>query len=203
MQNTSLNYCRKCKNKSFDFNLGIICGLNNKKPDFQGICIKYTEDPQAVKTVHDSYERYTQIEGQVDGWTRFANYFIDRIVTTALTFAFGIFLGLSGHSNISTLESYTAAYMIVIFYYTLIEGISGQSIGKLVTGTVVVKENGQKPEFSQIIGRSLCRCIPFEPFSFLGESHSGWHDSITKTKVVKKSALIQNVKESELLDENL
>ena len=43
-------------------------------------------------------------------------------------------------------------------------------------------ENGTKPRFGQVIGRTLCRFVPFEAFSFFGER--GWHDKIPKTRVV-------------------
>jgi uncharacterized RDD family membrane protein YckC len=83
------------------------------------------------------------------------------------------------------------------------EGLTGRTLGKLVTGTMVVDENGNKPEFSRIIGRTFCRLIPFDALSFLGEEHSGWHDTISKTKVIKRSVYLDLNKESELLDENL
>jgi hypothetical protein len=43
-----------------------------------------------------------------------------------------------------------------------------------------------RPPFGTMVLRSLCRLIPFEPFSFLGSDARGWHDSITKTRVVRK-----------------
>jgi hypothetical protein len=47
---------------------------------------------------------------------------------------------------------------------------------------MVVGELDERPAFSQVVGRTLCRFIPFEVFSFFGEA--GWHDSIPKTQVV-------------------
>jgi type II secretory pathway pseudopilin PulG len=49
----------------------------------------------------------------------------------------------------------------------------------------VVNLDGTKPSFLRIVGRSLCRDIPFEVLSFLfGEYPYGWHDRISKTMVV-------------------
>ena len=48
----------------------------------------------------------------------------------------------------------------------------------------MVLENGEKPKVDVILLRSLARIIPFEPFSFLGNSPRGWHDTLTKTYVV-------------------
>jgi len=35
-----------------------------------------------------------------------------------------------------------------------------------------------------IVIRSLCRFIPLEAFSFLFNDGSGWHDTISSTKVI-------------------
>ena len=70
---------------------------------------------------------------------------------------------------------------------------NGQSIGKMITGTIVVTEDGQKPSFGQILGRSFARIVPFEPFSFLGNDASGWHDKWSETKVILKSEYNPNL----------
>lgn len=203
MDNSYLNYCKKCQNKGFDFQQGVICNLTEAKPDFVGLCPSYVENPDHVKTYNDSIRRYSQLEGKVDGWTRFANYFVDRIIILVLSFIMGAIIAFSGYSSISRLESYLVSFTVIILYFTIMEGVTGRTVGKFITGTIVVNEQGYKPEFSQIIGRSFCRLIPFEAFSFLGDSHSGWHDTITKTKVIKRSAYLEMNRESELLDENL
>ena len=64
------------------------------------------------------------------------------------------------------------------------ESISQRTIGKLVTQTKVVLENGEKPAPETIILRSLCRFIPFNAISFLGNIPRGWHVTISKTFVV-------------------
>ena len=73
---------------------------------------------------------------------------------------------------------------ILFIYYLFFEGVFGKTIGKMITKTKVISINGDAPDFSDIIGRTLCRFIPFEAFSYLGESGIGWHDSISKTLVV-------------------
>ena len=73
--------------------------------------------------------------------------------------------------------------IIMICYYCFFEGIWSRTPGKFVLGTIVVNEAGGKPSFGQILGRTLARFIPFEPFSCLGER--GWHDSVSKTQVVR------------------
>ena len=62
-------------------------------------------------------------------------------------------------------------------------GIGGSGCSK-EEAPVVVLEDGTKPTTSDIVIRSLCRFIPFEAFSFLGDEGRGWHDSLSDTYVV-------------------
>jgi uncharacterized RDD family membrane protein YckC len=61
----------------------------------------------------------------------------------------------------------------------------GRTLGKLITSTKVIAQDVVKPGFGRAMVRTLCRFIPFEPFSFFGAERRGWHDSIAKTWVVK------------------
>ncbi|KRD11838.1 transporter [Flavobacterium sp. Root901] len=135
--------------------------------------------------------------------SRFANYIIDIIAILFLIFVFGIVVALLGNlfglqgivfwlGNMSDFEGQILFLAISIFYYSFMEGIFGRSLGKFITGTVVVDENGEKPSFGTIFKRTLCRLIPFDGFSFLGSR--GWHDSISDTYVVNKRDLEKEVK---------
>lgn len=120
---------------------------------------------------------------------RFVNLVIDAMIKMALLFAFGFVMGMAGQAefftNIGTAGEFMMNLVLTVLYYTFLEGLTGRSIGKLVTGTKVVDANGNPPGFGRAFLRSLCRFIPFEPFSFLGSDARGWHDSITKTWVIK------------------
>jgi uncharacterized RDD family membrane protein YckC len=48
------------------------------------------------------------------------------------------------------------------------EASTGKTVGKYVTGTQVLTEDGEQPSVGTIFIRTLCRIIPFEPFSFFG-----------------------------------
>lgn len=76
-----------------------------------------------------------------------------------------------------------------IIYYLFFESIFGRTMGKFLTGSIVVNEHGLKPDFATICKRTLCRLIPFDALSFLGKSEMFWHDSISKTYVVEKQDL--------------
>jgi uncharacterized RDD family membrane protein YckC len=76
-------------------------------------------------------------------------------------------------------------FVLFILYYGLLEGISkGKTLGKLITGTRAVREDGTPISFGDAFKRTLCRIIPFEPFSAFG--YKPWHDSITNTIVIKE-----------------
>ena len=121
-------------------------------------------------------------------WRRFFNFLIDRVGTLGFGFALGAGLGasewepglkfLGQHEIISGL-------LIMTAYYIILEGMTGRTLGKLLTGTKVVNERGEAPSFGQILGRSFSRFIPFEAFSFLADEGRGWHDSVPGTYVVR------------------
>ncbi|KFF06981.1 RDD family protein [Flavobacterium reichenbachii] len=136
---------------------------------------------------------------------RFLNYILDTIIIIALVFLLSILLALAAillgfkgvliwMGNVGNLEERLIFVVIAIFYYAFAEGLFSRSLGKLITGTIVVDENGKKPSFGTIFKRSLCRAIPFDALSFLGSSGIGWHDSISDTYVVNKKALDEEVK---------
>lgn len=143
---------------------------------------------------------------------RLANYFIDRVLG-GIVFCFffvamwGVIRLLSnsgGLSPDSTFEKLLSVVMPILvmlsfvinpLYYLFFEGIWGRTLGKWITKTKVVGVNGQKARFSQILGRSFLRWIPFEAFSFLTSNNPvGWHDKFSKTIVVPASYTVEDVK---------
>lgn len=137
---------------------------------------------------------------------RFANYLIDYICQVVMMFgAFVIILMVassSGNKNIiADIESvtdivkYAFVTLIILIYYNVFEIFFSVTIGKLITNTVVVDRNGNKPTTDEILIRSICRLIPFEILSFLGAPGKGWHDAISKTYVVKRQILEQRMRQ--------
>lgn len=126
---------------------------------------------------------------------RIANVFVDYFIRLVIALMVGVIIGvLSELTNIDTLydwvvsenkiKDYIIDIIILVIYYNIIEALTGRSIGKYVTKTKIVLEDGSKPDFQQILIRTLCRLIPFDAFSFLGAEARGWHDSLSKTFVV-------------------
>lgn len=138
---------------------------------------------------------YVEKEMYSTGWHRLANYIIDAIAFYAIVFIVGLFLGLLALMGIegpmmwltenegSSLMS-LLSIVLYLFYYFIFEALGQRTVGKLVTGTKVVLEDGSKPAAGVIAIRSLCRIIPFEVFSFIAERSRGWHDSLPNTYVI-------------------
>ena len=85
----------------------------------------------------------------------------------------------------SPLRDRLIGLIFYLCYYVVFEGLFSRTIGKFVTGTIVVDDSGFPPSFLQILGRSLARMIPFDPLSFLGAGTRGWHDTLSGTNVVR------------------
>lgn len=125
---------------------------------------------------------------------RFLNLILDRFMIVGFAMAIGAVLGVleslglihgvvDSFAKLSRLEDYLITGMLSIIYYTGMEFLFGRSMGKLITGTKVLTEAGGRPSFLAVLGRTLVRFVPFEPFSFLG-TNSGWHDRWSGTQVV-------------------
>ena len=132
-------------------------------------------------------------------WRRFFNWLIDYVCFTLLSMValmpYVVWLYLrGGEAALDSLETpnllrdYGIGIAAMLLYYIPMESIFGFTVGKLVTGTRVVTEDGGKPRWGQIIGRTFARFIPFEPFSLLfsSDERRGWHDSLPKLYVVRK-----------------
>mgnify|MGYP003594864701 CR=1 FL=1 len=143
----------------------------------------------------DDHIQYTEAsQGQ-----RFLNWLIDnillRLVITYLTaeIAVRLLFNLAPDYTIrifaeQSFEYYLISYIIVgfhyMFYYTICEkAFKGYTLGKLLTGTRAIRNNGDDLSLKDAFLRSLSRFVPFEAFSGLGDRP--WHDSWTNTTVVK------------------
>lgn len=140
-------------------------------------------------------------------WLRLANYVIDLAIGYAAVVIIFALLGVF-YALISGTDFYTVSeemsqmnnlldrilsvltYALVMF---LIEFLSkGRSIGKLITGTQVVRTDASKLKIQHYFLRNICRAMPFDQLSFLGEN--GWHDTIIDTRVVKKREFEEAIK---------
>jgi uncharacterized RDD family membrane protein YckC len=93
------------------------------------------------------------------------------------------------------IAQYTFFACLALVYYNVFEILFARTVGKFITQTIVVDENGEKPNYESILMRTICRLIPLEIFSFIGMPARGWHDSISKTYVVNKNLLEERKKQ--------
>lgn len=132
---------------------------------------------------------------------RFLNWLIDNILMRyGLAYLTGMGVGFiisiaapDFFANIAYSESIFSpiwligiliAYLNYIIYYTLCEKLfKGYTLGKLITGTRAIRQDGGELSFRNALLRSLSRCVPFEVFS--GFNTLTWHDSWTDTMVIK------------------
>ncbi|HEV8287033.1 MAG TPA: RDD family protein [Chitinophagaceae bacterium] len=131
---------------------------------------------------------------------RFLNYLIDNLLMRfGLSFLTGTLVGLflaaffpDYAAKISYDESkfdllvigYLIAIVNYLVYYTFCEKVfKGYTLGKLITGTRAIRDDGAELKFKDAILRSLSRLVPLEPLSGFG--YRPWHDSWTNTTVIK------------------
>ena len=190
-----LKYCRVCQHRQFDASTGIICKLTNETAAFEATCNSYKEDSELKIQEQlrlNENKLFTNIASKEK---RFVNSLIDTLCYYIIVVIFGILLGITFailapqylyvfDENHPGLE-YLVAFCIYSFYYITMETLTGRTVGKLITKTKVVDSNGNIPSFKAILIRTLCRFIPFDAFSYLGNDSSGWHDKFSKTMVVK------------------
>lgn len=141
---------------------------------------------------------------EADRGLRFANLLLDYIGIIAFIFVIMLTAFLVGAIDEADLENEAFAnlfcYASMFSYYVLCEYfLKGKTLGKFVTHTRVVTLDGEQPTLLTIIGRTLCRFIPIEPFSFLGSRLSGWHDRLSKTMVIKERQSNLPISDSELV----
>lgn len=130
---------------------------------------------------------------------RFANYLIDVIGYYIFALIVGVLLGgvllsagneeflLNEETSIGqTVLEWVFGIIVIILYYTASEYFfKGKTLGKLITRTRAVTLTNERMDFSTTLKRTLCRIVPFEQFSFLGDQATGWHDTWSDTKVIE------------------
>lgn len=116
---------------------------------------------------------------------RLVNHIVDILVITLLI--------VLGHSFLDFVNSITLDFLTLIIYfgyYILSEFYFQQTIGKCITGSLVVDEYGERPNIKSICLRTFTRIIPLDPYSFFWtDDRRFWHDKWTETFVVSKDEL--------------
>lgn len=123
---------------------------------------------------------------------RFLNFIIDGILFRIILFIFYMLIGilaqdvlvqfiLGGSFNVISL--YLFQYLCYALFMAISEKIGkGASLGKKLTGTCAVTEDGDVPNWTTCFQRGFYRLIPFEVFS--GLTGYTWHDQLSNTYVI-------------------
>jgi uncharacterized RDD family membrane protein YckC len=130
---------------------------------------------------------------------RLANYVIDLIsfyialiaVTIPITIAYPDLLDYADSPGGNLLDRLLAMLAYGIYMGVVEAVFKGKSLGKLITGTRAVNEDGTEISGKTAFLRGLSRAVPFNAFSAFGSWCHPWHDRWTDTYVVdvKKSIL--------------
>jgi uncharacterized RDD family membrane protein YckC len=133
----------------------------------------------------ETVEKVFQIKRPVDNLPallRLFHLFIDGLIINGFYF---LILNI-----LSPMRLWMFGLLVPFVYYVFMEFYFQATIGKLLTGSVVVNEYGDKPDFKSICLRTIIRIVPFEPFSiFWVDGDRWWHDSWTKTYVISEGEL--------------
>ncbi|MES2617963.1 MAG: RDD family protein [Bacteroidota bacterium] len=121
-------------------------------------------------------------------------YFFNVIVGIAVVFSFG------NSISDSDFEIYFLVffYLTSFIYYAFLEYKFQRTVGKFVTGTIVVTSTGDAPTFGEIMRRTFCRLIPFDGFSFIF-SRNGFHDKYSDTRVIKGKRTTDKIAPADIL----
>lgn len=88
---------------------------------------------------------------------------------------------VAGEPDASDVVVVLLGFVLVIAYFTVCEGLKGRTLGKLVTGLVVVDAEGRRPGLGRALVRTLFRLIEVNPF-LLGGVPAGIVVMITKDR---------------------
>jgi len=144
------------------------------------------------------FEDYIQYKIAAPG-QRFVNWLVDNLlmsfglsyVTSALVDiliekffpAFAMSIAFRQDAWDILLLSYAIGFFNYLVYYTICEkAFKGYTLGKLISGTRAIRDDGKELTFRDALLRSLTRLVPFEIFSGFGKP---WHDSWTNTQVIQ------------------
>jgi len=111
--------------------------------------------------------------------TRVINYAIDLICINLLTQLIADFYNIYHTTPIY--------FLIYLAYYFILELFFKQTLGKVITNTIVVDMHNQKPNILRILYRTVLRLNPFDTASYLFGQEQGAHDLLSKTRLVNKT----------------
>lgn len=136
---------------------------------------------------------------------RFLNFIIDLLIIYIIAVCIVATINIIGDvtdsygvsnwvKSLSLIENLFFGLIILFFYYAFTEMYFSRTFAKYFTKTMVVRVDGSKPNTKNFMIRTVSRLNPIDPFSFLGKSERGLHDTLSATYVVKKHDFVAKMK---------
>jgi uncharacterized RDD family membrane protein YckC len=136
---------------------------------------------------------------------RFLNFIIDLLIIYIIAICIVATLNIIGDvtnsygvsnwvKSLSLIENLFFGLVILFFYYAFTEMYFSRTFAKYFTKTMVVRVDGSKPNTKNFMIRTVSRLNPIDPFSFLGNTERGLHDTLSATYVVKKHEFVAKKK---------
>jgi uncharacterized RDD family membrane protein YckC len=124
---------------------------------------------------------------QANGGKRFANYLIDLVVF--YIFAIILYAVVAREGDLDLSNNPLIDRLVTLICYGIFMGIyegifRGRTLGKLITRTRAVNEDGSTISFGTGFLRGISRAVPFEAFSAFGTPSYPLHDRWTHTYVI-------------------
>jgi uncharacterized RDD family membrane protein YckC len=136
---------------------------------------------------------------------RFLNFIIDLLIIYIIAVCIVATINIIGDvtdsygvsnwvKSLSLIENLFFGLIILFFYYAFTEMYFSRTFAKYFTKTIVVRVDGSKPNTKNFMIRTVSRLNPIDPFSFLGKTERGLHDTLSATYVVKKHEFVAKKK---------
>jgi uncharacterized RDD family membrane protein YckC len=136
---------------------------------------------------------------------RFLNFIIDLLIIYIIAVCIVATINIIGDvtssygisnwvKSLSLIENLFFGLVILFFYYAFTEMYFSRTFAKYFTKTMVVRVDGSKPNTKNFMIRTVSRLNPIDPFSFLGKTERGLHDTLSATYVVKKHEFVEKKK---------
>ncbi|MFT4523168.1 MAG: putative RDD family membrane protein YckC [Bacteroidia bacterium] len=181
-----LGFCKKCVNRGFDRDKGIICKLTNDIARFTNYCDDYKVIEKVEREVIKEESLKNNAAFQVRLADRITNGVIDLVAIGLIFLSIKFGYLKYTEQNIELVDSlymFPYLYAVYVAYYLFFEMVLGKTPGKFITGTAVVNRSGHVAHLANLLVRTLVRFIPIFWISLFW-SKQGLHDGISSTRVV-------------------
>jgi uncharacterized RDD family membrane protein YckC len=175
-----------------DYNIYFVIFINLLELIIVTYLLNYIKTRTDIVSENDNDENLVAID--LNKKDRFINYLIDRFIIFHLCCRILLMIQVNKQMDGNmfkflkfenqNLYILSLTLFSIFFYYTIFEGIFKTTIGKIVTNSTIINEDGNLISFGKAIARTFYRILPFEALNYL-IFYNLWHDKYTITYVVK------------------